>query len=281
MKRVRIVKLNPAYRSVKGERLRPFMDVVLDGVFQDRAVIAKDQSGIKSSDVRVLVGGSPRVVAMRSVIVPGERVEGWGVKGKNGTAWRKTFDTHAELMAWVKKNHAELEGMTEFEVLNPAPEPCGGRKPAESITDRALRYRANSEACRPDLPARCMWCGSRRVEVAHIDGNETNTVRENLGWTCRPCNQKVAANMKRAGVGRPTNQYNPKRGKRKGISDYREFQQALAITRGDEIGDVQAAVEKIHATPMSRRSEFQKDIWAIRKERYGPSGRKDGGALPF
>lgn len=167
-------------------------------------------------------------------------------------------------------------------------EPCGGRKPASEVTDRALRYRANSEECKPAAPKRCLWCGqsnlgisgNRTVEVAHIDGDETNTTPENLAWSCRSCNQKVAANMKRAGVGRRTKQFNPKQRKR-GITDYREFQQALAITRGDEVGDVQRAVELIRATPMSRRSEFQKDIWAIRKERYGPSGRKDGGAVPF
>ena len=239
---------------------------------------------------------------------------------------------------------------TRTRKLNP-PEPCGGRKPASEITDRALRYRANSEECKPEGEKRCMWCGAAgayprdHIQVGHIDGNETNTERENLAWCCRSCNQKISAAMKKAGVGRATNQYNPKidgpvewkartpkhgtweipgrwtslfqaktafieaypslvrdslrgsrvpgvkflpvskqanpRKRKRGITDYREFQQALAITRGDEVGDVQRAVELIRATPMSRRSEFQKDIWAIRKERYGPSGRKDGGAVPF
>lgn len=175
--------------------------------------------------------------------------------------------------------------------LNPAPEPCGGRKPADQVTDRALRYRANSEGCKPGGPKRCLWCGVREsanatakrpgVEVAHIDGNETNSNPENLAWTCRSCNQKVAVVMKRAGVGRPTNQYNPKGRKRKGATDYREYAKALGILDGSAIGDVSEAVALIHATPMSKRSEFQKDIWEIRKERYGPSGRKDGGAVPF
>src|SRR5271166_5985385 len=89
--------------------------------------------------------------------------------------------------------------------LNPA-EPCGGIKPAEQVTDRALRYRANSEECLPEGPRRCMWCGLSKVEVAHIDGDETNTVEENLAWTCRSCNQRVAAVMRKAGVGRLTNQ---------------------------------------------------------------------------
>jgi len=162
-------------------------------------------------------------------------------------------------------------------------EPCGGIKPASLVTDRALRYRANSEECQPPGPYRCMWCGARVVEVAHIDGDETNTTRENLAWTCRGCNQRVAANMKKVGVGRRTDQYNPK--KRKGATDWREYSRALGILDGSATGDVGDAVALIHDTPMSRRSEFQRDIWEVRKERYGPSGRKDGGpggdSVPF
>lgn len=182
--------------------------------------------------------------------------------------------------------------------LNPA-EPCGGIKPAADVTDRALRYRANSEECTPEGPRRCMWCGLREkratanlsnrdyyggkrpvVEVAHIDGDETNTTPENLAWTCRSCNQRVAAVMRKAGVGRPTNQYNPAK-KRKGATDYREYARALGILDGSATGDVADAVALIHATSKVKRSEFQKDIWEVRKERYGPSGRKDGGSVPF
>lgn len=160
------------------------------------------------------------------------------------------------------------------------PEPCGGRKPAFDITDRALRYRAQHPDCIPDPPVRCMHCGSRSdIQVGHIDGDETNTTRENLGWVCRSCNQKIAATIKKAGAGRRTKQFNPK--KRRGASDYREYAQALGILDGTAIGDVQQAIALIHATSKAKRSEFQKDIWQIRKERYGPSGRKDGGAVPF
>ena len=176
---------------------------------------------------------------------------------------------------------------TRVRRLNPPDaEPCGGRKPASQVTDRALRYRANSDECKPEGPQRCLWCGARRfkdrgteIQVAHIDGDETNTNPENLAWSCRSCNQKVAAAMKKAGVGRRTKQYNPLR--RSGISDWREFAEALAITRGDAIGDLQQAIQRIHDTPMSRRSELQQDIWRRRKQLYGPSGRKDGGAVPF
>lgn len=178
-----------------------------------------------------------------------------------------------------------------------SPEPCGGRKPASEVTDRALRYRANSEECRPGA-RQCMWCGLKEkrtttnpsnrdyyggarpnIEVGHIDGDETNTTKNNLAWTCRPCNQRVAAAMKKAGTGRRTKQFNP--GKRKPISDWREFAQALAITKGEAIGDIDRAVDSLKATGPRRRSEFQKDIWDRRKELYGPSGRKDGGAVPF
>ena len=163
--------------------------------------------------------------------------------------------------------------------MNAGPE-SEWRKPAEAVTDRALRYRAQTLMVEEPGLRRCLWCGSPDVEVAHIDGDETHTVRENLAWTCRPCNQRVAANMKRAGVGRRTKQFNAGR-KRKGASDYREFARALGILDGTAIGNMDDAIALIHATPKSKRSEFQKDIWTIRKERYGESGRKDGGALPF
>jgi hypothetical protein len=170
---------------------------------------------------------------------------------------------------------------TRVRKLQSNSEPCGGRKPASEVTDRALRYRANSEECKPAGPKRCMWCGARKVEVAHIDGDETNTVEENLAWTCRPCNQKVAANYKKHGVGRPTNQYNPKRKKRRGATDWRQYAEALSITKGETIGNLDDAIQLIHDTPKSRRSEFQVDVWQRRKELYGPSGRKDGGSVPF
>ena len=165
--------------------------------------------------------------------------------------------------------------------INP-PEPCGGRKPASKITDRALGYRANTKECRPEGPKRCAFCGSRRtVEVGHIDGNETNTEPRNLVWNCRSCNQKIAAAMKKAGKGRRTKQYNGPTRRRLGAYSYRDFAQALAIIDGSAIGNLDQAIALIHDTPMRRRSQFQKDIWVIRKERYGPSGRKDGGAVPF
>jgi hypothetical protein len=200
--------------------------------------------------------------------------------------FKVTFIEHGvkNIIRVVAKD-AEEAKRAVLQMVNP--EPCGGRKPASELTDRALRYRANHPQCLPEGPKRCMWCGKRNagtnppnIQVGHIDGDESNTSPENLAWTCRSCNQIVSNSMKRAGVGRPTNQYNPRR-RTRGITDWREFQEALAITRGDTIGDVEKAAQHIRDTPMSRRSEFQKDAWVRRKELYGPSGRRDGGAVPF
>ena len=96
--------------------------------------------------------------------------------------------------------------------------------------------------------------------------------------------------MKRAGVGRRTKQYNPK----KKLTHTGSFIKSGAVhliqesldglckySAGDQSGDVSKAVELIHATGPRKRSEFQKDIWVMRKKLYGPSGRKDGGAVPF
>lgn len=54
---------------------------------------------------------------------------------------------------------------------------------------------------------------------------------------------------------------------------------ALMISKGEAPGDSDAAANLIHETPASRRSEFQKEVWHIRKDRYGPGGRQD--SLPF
>lgn len=49
---------------------------------------------------------------------------------------------------------------------------------------------------------------------------------------------------------------------------------ALMIAKGEAAGDRKAAQELIHETPKSRRSDFQREVWGIRKDRYGPSGRQ-------
>src|SRR5262245_38827038 len=84
----------------------------------------------------------------------------------------------------------------------------GWRKEAHEVSDRRLRQRAVE--CRP-VGKHCFWCGSTKsLQVAHIDGNETNGTAENLGLTCRSCNARVAVIMRRRGVGRRVIQYNPR-----------------------------------------------------------------------
>ncbi len=81
-------------------------------------------------------------------------------------------------------------------------------KPASAITDRAKRYRANSETS--DWPRVCMFCGSTKdLQVDHLDGFEENGEAENLLMLCRSCNQLKSAIYKKAGLGRRTVQYNP------------------------------------------------------------------------
>jgi len=65
---------------------------------------------------------------------------------------------------------------------NPAEPPCAqSRKPVHAITDRAKRYRANQEGCKPDGPRRCKFCDTaRNVGVHHFDGNESNGRKSNL-----------------------------------------------------------------------------------------------------
>lgn len=116
--------------------------------------------------------------------------------------------------------------------------------------------------------------------VGHIDGDESNTVKENLAWTCRPCNSRVAVNMKRVGIGRRTKQYNPGK-KATGAKSAQEFGLMAGIMRGDIEGDPAVAARIIAETPPKKRSRFVEEIWEVRKKLYGPSGRKDGGSVPF
>lgn len=103
-----------------------------------------------------------------------------------------------------------------YRVSNPGV--CGGVLPVELITDRAKRYRANSEQCKPDGPKVCA-CGSKtNIGVGHLDGNEDNGARKNLAWQCKRCNALQLHADKAAGRGKRTRQYNPQtpeKGKRK------------------------------------------------------------------
>ena len=161
----------------------------------------------------------------------------------------------------------------------------GRFKPVSEITDRAKRYRANAAA--PPKHA-CAFCGNPRVRgVAHIDGNEANTSARNLTWTCNSCNVRTANVMRKAGLGTLTRQYNPRRrpsAAAHGARSLGAYLSSVQILKGNQPGNVSAAVRTVQATSPSKRREYAERIWEIRKERYGPSGRKDGGRdneVPF
>jgi hypothetical protein len=43
------------------------------------------------------------------------KLEAFGIKGMEGTRWRKTFDNAKQLNKWVEENHAEIHGIREVE----------------------------------------------------------------------------------------------------------------------------------------------------------------------
>lgn len=78
-----------------------------------------------------------------------------------------------------------------------------------ATTDRAKRYAAN-RTITDDKSAGCLFCGSNRnLTVDHLDGFEENGESANLAWLCKSCNTRKGAAFRKAGIGRPTNQYNP------------------------------------------------------------------------
>jgi hypothetical protein len=134
------------------------------------------------------------------------------------------------------------------------------------VSDRAKRYRANQEACRPSGSRECAICGSTRfLTIDHKDGNESNGAKSNLRWLCKSCNTRKGAKMARKGKGRRTAQYNPTASG--GAANLFEYILAGSMhTRKahDEGGAI------IHATPKSKRREFASEIWARRKSHGNP-----------
>jgi hypothetical protein len=139
------------------------------------------------------------------------------------------------------------------------------------VTDRALRYRANTPERRPAGPPQCVFCGSSdNVEVGHLDGHKENDNAQNLVWNCRSCNTRLGHIFKTLGIGRRTRQYNPET---QGAQSYEQYALALtALQGGNLFMTVPAAVEIIHATRPEDRSYYARQIWRIRKERYGEGG---------
>lgn len=122
-----------------------------------------------------------------------------------------------------------------------------------NVTDRAKRYRANTDENRPPDPRICGFCGSDvNVEVDHIDGNEAHGEPENLMWLCRACNTTKGAVMRRAGLGVITAQYNPSAG----AGGIDAWTQAADVLRGLRPGSVGRAARIVRSTPPSRRRQF-------------------------
>jgi hypothetical protein len=147
----------------------------------------------------------------------------------------------------------------------------GWRKPANAITDRAARYRANSPGCRPLRPRICVFCGgTRNVEVHHLDGHEENTDPRNLVWADRACNTAIGIVLTRAGLGRRTRQFNPAA---EGAQTLRQWVAAVLSMKGEGPIEPRTAVAMIQATPPAQRSRFAQQIWQRRRSR-GTDRRK-------
>lgn len=145
----------------------------------------------------------------------------------------------------------------------PNPSECARiRKPVEKISDRAKRYRANQEGCKPTGPKRCVYCGKTKgqIVVDHVDGDESNGRRSNLVWACKSCNTALGAAYAKRGRGVRTRQYN-------GTPDFnlyawatglicRKRDQAAGRCSPSDDPETLKAVSIIRATPASKRREY-------------------------
>lgn len=105
-----------------------------------------------------------------------------------------------------------------------------------------------------------------------MNGHEEDSSPANLIWTCRSCNVRCGHVLRRAGLGRPTRQYNPANG----AQTLGQWMNAVTSMKGEGGSMAVAdAVAMIRATSPEQRSWFANEIWAIRKRRG-----TDGG-VPF
>ncbi len=107
---------------------------------------------------------------------------------------------------------------------------------------------------------------------------------------------RCANQLRNAGLGRPTRQFNPTsprpNPKRRKAAPRGPAGEAGAASLGAWINAVQSlkglpgggmevadAVALIRATPPEKRSEYARQIWRIRRDRHGGTGRTDN--VPF
>ena len=100
-----------------------------------------------------------------------------------------------------------------------------------------------------------------------MNGHEEDSSPANLIWTCRGCNVRCGATLRRAGLGRLTRQYNP--GAAQGAPNLGAWINSVLSIKGDPGGNmpVAEAIQLIRATPPEQRSQFAREIWAKRRQR--------------
>ncbi|MCC7497336.1 MAG: hypothetical protein IT160_07150 [Bryobacterales bacterium] len=172
--------------------------------------------------------------------------------------------------------------------MNPA---TGQLRPAYLITDRAKRYRAQANIER--TRKLCIYCGApagrgRRLDVEHIDGDESNSNPNNLAFSCRPCNVRKANVLHSAGIGKKTAQYNPRKAGARSLGEW--IMAVSTIQRRDKrtgrllppdqwkapMMPLPDAIAMVRATPPERRSEFSSMLRAKRSVR-----RRSRDDVPF
>lgn len=152
--------------------------------------------------------------------------------------------------------------------------------PAELITDRGKRYRA--QAANEQAERRCIYCGQPggRLDNEHINGKEADNEPANLAYACRPCNTAKGAHFARIGFGKKTAQYNPtKTGGAANLAEWLEAVGSITPRKGARYAGANYgaggrmktadAVAMIRATPADKRSEFAGKIWQRRHGRAG------------
>jgi hypothetical protein len=157
------------------------------------------------------------------------------------------------------------------------PERCGARfrKPVETISDRAKRYRAHQPGCRPDGPKVCYKCGSRRFVVPdHIDGDESNGRKSNLRWACKRHNTIHGKAMAKAGRGVRTRQYNPYMSETFDKGSYR-----VVVWANSEAGPWHVQPYVNHGeTWVSERGKFKRRELAVKKAKAWLAAQRNPGA---